>query len=258
MEKKVKISQSLMKSLFSYKIGEKCGKQIEAQYIHGVEFGGSDIQELGNYFEYICTGSLARDGHTPEPELTQKGQPTSKYKIMQEQKLNFDNIMEEYGFTKICIDYNFVHDKYSGIADMIAERNGQQVIIDIKTTGLINDKWNDFGWHNDFIAKNENLMIQAKHYKMLAELEWGIKNIPFYFFVFSNTNSIDHKVFQVSCSDESLEQHKRNCEGAELMLDSFIENGFIAIPEYSECIKCPIKDNCNSFTNVTQIIEIEC
>ena len=258
MENKIKLSQSLIKSLYAYKMGEKCGKLIEAHYVDGVQFPSTDAMELGNYFEYICTGSLARDGHTPEPTTTKKGELTAKYKLMQEQKANFDNIMSNYGFKILSIDHHFKSKEYSGIADIIAEKDGQKVIIDVKTSGLLEDKWSDFGWHNDFVMNNDNLMIQARHYKMLAYEEWGIENIPFYFMVFSTTNAVDCKVFEVDCPTESLDMHQRNSEGAKRILDKLLIDGFESIPSVKECAKCPLKDTCKDFTNVPPIVKIEC
>ena len=253
----MKISQSLMKSLFAYMEGKDCGKQLYAKYFDNVKFPSSDAMDLGNYFEYICTGSLARDGSTPVAETTKKGEPTSKYKIALEQKKNFDRIIERHGFKILSIDHHFKSKHFSGIADIVAERNGQKCIIDVKTTGLINDKWTEFGWNDDTVSRNENLMIQAKHYKMLALEEWDIYNIPFYFFVFSTTNAIDCKVFEVECSDQSLIDHENNSKGAIEMLDKFLEEGFKAYPKYNKCIECPLAESCEDFIDVPQIKSIE-
>ena len=62
-----KLSQSLVKELYRYKLKEECGLRVEAKYVtKSVDFPSSETQELGNYFEYKCTGQLPRDGHTPE------------------------------------------------------------------------------------------------------------------------------------------------------------------------------------------------
>ena len=246
-----------MKSLYAYSQETKCGTQIYAQYFDNVKFPSSPAMELGNYLEYICTGSLSRDGSTPVAETTKKGEPTSKYKIVNEQKNNFVKILNKYGFKVLSIDHHFKSKKYSGIADIIAEKDGVKCIIDVKSTGLIDDKWSDFGWHDDFVYKNDNLMIQAKHYKMLALEEFDIYNIPFFFFVFSTTNPTDCKVFEIDCSHEALEEHKNNSEGAIEMLNKTLEKGFKSIPNYKECNKCPIKDTCNDFIDVPIIQSIQ-
>lgn len=257
MNKNIKISQSLMKSLFAYMNGEKCGKLIEEHYINGVPFPSSEFMELGNYFEYICTGSPARDGHIPEAQTTKKGEPTSKYKIMDLQKENFDRVMKKYGFKLKSIDYTFETEDSTGIADIIAEKDGETVIIDVKTSGLINDKWKDTGWHEEAIERNEKLLVQAKHYKVMAEDMWGIENVPFYFFVFSNTNAIDHKVFLINCSPDTLEIHRENVQGAKKLLEKYLEEGFKTIPNYKECADCPLKESCQDFTDVPKIYEVQ-
>jgi hypothetical protein len=250
---KIKISQSLMKSLFDYSQGKKCGKLIEEHYVNGVPFPSSEVMELGNYFEFICTGSLAREGYEPKAKTTKKGEPTSKYKLMNEQKVNFDRIMQKYGFKILSIDHHFKSESFSGIADIIAEKDGEKVIIDVKTSGLINDRWSDFGWHEDSIHKNENLLIQAKHYKMLAQEEWGIENIPFYYLVFSTVNSVDCKVYSVDCSYETLSYHRLNANGAIEMLDQYLKDGFSTLPDYKSCMECPLKENCKDFTDTPVI-----
>ena len=63
------ISQSFLKEFAEYKSGNTCGLQIKAKYIDGVKFPSTDAMELGNFFEYMATGSLPRDGHTPEPKI---------------------------------------------------------------------------------------------------------------------------------------------------------------------------------------------
>ena len=53
-----KLSQSLVKALYNYKTHKECGLKIEKQYVEGVNFPSTEVQELGNYFEYICNLSL--------------------------------------------------------------------------------------------------------------------------------------------------------------------------------------------------------
>ena len=111
---------------------------------------------------------------------------------MNKQKENFDRIMKSYNLEIEKTGFAFTNPKYSGIADIIAldnnvkskDVNKKRVIIDLKTSGLINDKWSPYGWANESIEEKWDLLIQAVHYKMLAKYEWGIEDIPFYFMVF--------------------------------------------------------------------------
>ena len=95
-KEKIKLSQSLMKILFKYKIKEECGLVLKAKYIDNISFPSSPAMDLGNYFEYICTGALTRDGKTPEPVLLKSGKLSTPYARMEKQKETFDEIMKTY------------------------------------------------------------------------------------------------------------------------------------------------------------------
>jgi len=240
-----KLSQSLVKTLFKYKQGEECGLRIEKMYIDGVNFPSSDVQELGNYFEYICTNQLPRDGHTPEAKILKSGKLSVNYARMDKQKVNFENIMRDYKFTTEKTGFVFTNPKYSGIADIIAlNEDKERVIIDIKTSGLINDKYTPYGWHNDSIEEKWDLNIQAIHYKMLAKYEWGIEDIPFYFMIFSTKNDVECKIFEIIVDESTKFQHFQNLEKVKHFLDENIKNGWQPKPELMRCSRCELTESC--------------
>tara|TARA_R100001440_G_scaffold48206_1_gene68072 strand:+ start:348 stop:1157 length:810 start_codon:yes stop_codon:yes gene_type:complete len=248
----IKMSQSLMKTLFKYKIKEECGLVLKAKYIDGISFPSTPAQELGNYFEYICTGALPRDGHTPEPALLKSGKPSTPYARMQKQKETFDAIMDTYGLEIKKTGYVFKKSKYSGIADIFAydKKNKRNVIIDIKTSSLLNDKWSDWGWHEDSIEQKDELLIQAVHYKMLYEEEFGEENVPFYFFVFSSQNDWEVKLYEIEVGEDTLHTHKMNLESAVSYFESENKKGWKAYPNYQKCLKCFLNDQCEDSLNV--------
>ena len=248
-----KISQSLIKALAKYRNDEECGLIIDHIYIKGQWLPSSKAQELGNYFEYICTGGLPRDKHIPEPVLLKSGKPSIDYARMDKQKENFEAMMYEYGFEIEHTGYEFTNPKYSGIADIIAKdvnNKNQRVIIDIKTSGLINDKWSPYGWADESIEEKWDLLLQAIHYKMLAKYEWGIEDIPFYFFVFSTKNENDCKAFEIIVDESTRFQHTNNLANIKTYLDSQLENGFKPKPKYSRCQSCGLADTCLHKVNV--------
>lgn len=60
----INISQSFLKEFNKYKLGETCGLQVKAKYIdNNYPIKSSEVMELGNFFEFMATGSLPRDGH---------------------------------------------------------------------------------------------------------------------------------------------------------------------------------------------------
>ena len=250
---KMKISQSLLKTLFAYKNDEECGVVVKAKYVDGIQFPSTDAMDLGNYFEYICTGSLPRDGHTPTIKILKSGKMSVDYARMNKQKENFDRIMSYYGFTIEETNYSFSSKNYSGIADIIARRNGERCIIDCKTSGLINDKWSDFGWEESSMEYKDKLLVQAVQYKMLAKEEWAIKNIPFYFFVFSTKNETECKIYEVICDEATLITHATNINEARKFFESENKKGWKAKPDMKRCSQCPLATDCQYYTNVPAI-----
>lgn len=245
-----KLSQSLVKSLYNYKIGEECGLKIEASYVNGINFPSTDTQELGNYFEYICTNQLPRDGHIPVSKILKSGKPNTSYLRMDKQRENYIKIMKYYNFEVEQTGFVFTNPKYSGIADIIAldnnikstDINKKRIIIDIKTSGLINDKWSPYGWAN--IEEKWDLLVQAVHYKMLAKYEWGIEDIPFYFMVFSNNNEVECKIFEINLDESTKARHYQNLQNIQKYLDEIIKTGWEAKPELMRCSKCPLNISC--------------
>lgn len=250
---KIKMSQSLIKVLHEYKQGLECGALVKAKYVDGLVTPSTELQELGNYFEYLCTGSLARDGHTPQPTILKNGNLSVGYERMTKQKENFDKIIKHYGFEVLEIDYNFAHDTFSGIADIIALKDGKKCIIDIKTTSLIDDKWTDYGWSSESIEQKDKIHIQAVHYKMLAMKEWGVSDVPFYFFVFSNRNEIDCLVYEVQVDEDAFFRHEQNMINGLKFFNKELVNGFKTYPSVKKCNNCPLKDTCKDFTDIPKI-----
>ena len=259
-----KISQSLVKALFKYKMGDECGLRIHAQYIEGINFPSSEAQQLGNYFEYVATGQLPRDKQVPQPKLLKSGAFSTDYERINNQVDNFKNIMKHLNFSIEQTGFKFTHKLYDGTLDILAHDNNikskdinkKRIIIDLKSTGLINDKWTEYGWADESIEEKDSLMIQAIHYKMLALYEWGIEDIPFYFFVFSTKNDWEYKLFKVNVDESTMQQHQYNLKSIKIYFDSILKEGFKAIPSYDRCRECPLAITCSEMKSFPSIQEI--
>jgi len=262
--KNTKISQSLLKNLYNFKQGTECGIKIKAHYLYGMEYESSDAMDLGNWFEYKATGQLPRNGVEPLPETLKNGDLSVSYRRMMKQLENYHKILEMYQIKILETGYHFNHPIGSGIADIIAEWNGQKCIIDIKTTGKIDDKWSEYGWGDEKFEyvdspNTQNLTIQAVQYKLLAREEWGI-DVPFYFFVFSTTDEDAVKIFKVEVDPERIEKHLEQIK----TVHNFFNNVFVnktdeelAFPELKRCKQCPLKPNCKHFVEVPLIKTIQ-
>ena len=263
--KKVKVSQSLLKALYNFKKGEECGIKIYEQYVNGLETPASDAMDLGNWFEYQCTGQIPRSGIVPVAKTLKGGGLPAEYRRMEVQVENFKRIIDRYEIQIDETGYVFNHDKYSGITDINATWDDERCIIDVKSTGKIDDKWSEFGWHEEKFENPDNpmaqyLTIQAVQYKLLAREEWGIPNIPFYFFVFSTTDENSVKIYKVEVDDDRLDKHQEQLDVAY----HYFNNVFVhktkeelAFPNLKRCNECPLNQTCNQKIDVPLVKTIQ-
>jgi hypothetical protein len=232
---KPNLSISLIKSLNSIELGGYCGWLFKAIYIDKIhETTSSDAMKLGQYLEYLLTGATLRDGSIPKAETTQKGELTANYKNVQSHKETWENIIKVNNFhdlnVSVLLEYKYKGWNLKGIADVIAIREGQAAIIDIKCTGKIDDKWSEYGWEE--IHKKPNLYGQAVYYTYLYYRLFNA--IPeFYFSVFSSVKSGAAKLLKIEIPYEIDEV----CNKVEASLDYAI-----SLLEYQTVLDFPSTD----------------
>lgn len=237
--KTINISQSLIKAYNDYLNGNLCGLLFEKQYLtKEVDSEPSDAMKLGHFFEYQATGGMPRSGNVPEPVLLKDGKTMdSKYRIAAKQALNFKDYCKKLGIKILEVGKKVNKGGADGTLDIIAEYQGKEVVIDLKYSGLLYDKWNELGWESSALPYKEKIMIQAVHYSYLTGL-------PFYFWVFSSTNEDDCELFKVNIDPEVIENHPKIIEKTRAMIELDLEMGFRAYPELVRCKYCPLFLNC--------------
>ena len=259
----INISQSFLKEFNKYKLGETCGLQVKAKYIdNNYPRESSEVMELGNFFEFMATGSLPRDGQIPVAKVVYKDTPKQKlddkYQRAMDSSVFFKKIVKHYGIQIKETGKVVTQDGMTGILDIYAEWNGRHCIIDTKYSGLLYDRWNSMGWDIDSLPEKHNLMLQPVQYKILMSLELGIpvEDIDFYFFVFSSTNSNDAKIIKVVNDEATIEQHHLAISYVKRELSKPVDLIFKAKPELLRCFDCGIKDNCSFRLEVPTIQEV--
>lgn len=274
---KLKMTQSLFKELADYKMDKGCGLQVKAKYVDGVNFPPSESQLLGQWFEYQATGQLPRDGKEPIPprlkpkKLTKKelesglkqedvlGELPKAYRDMSVQVEAFKTMLEYYKVEILETGTRLTSDTLNiqGDIDIIARRKGDDKVffVDVKSTGLIDNKWDDYGWADEALEYKDRLLVQAVHYKILGFEKYGYYP-DFYFWVFSTKNTQARKIFKIEVDTDRYEQHLQYVRKAQEYFDEQQINGWIARPTPARCDKCPLKDTCDSFRTVptTKII----
>lgn len=257
----LKVSQSLMKALSDYLQGLECGISFKRKYItKEVEFTPSDAMKLGIYFEYEATGSLPKSGQVPEAEYVYKGKPierlATEYERAKASAEYFKALIKFFDIKVLEIGYKMETETMSGVADLIVEWNGKKAIIDLKYTGLIDDKWQDHGWHKDFLSQKDNIMIQGVMYKMLAKEIYG-EDLDFYFWVFDSKNPLNVRIIKEVVDENRYDQHVEAVNNTLAYLKNHImSDDWTPRPELMRCAKCPCKPNCEYAVDYPMIEEV--
>ena len=254
------ISQSLMKDLQAYMVGEECGLLLKAKYLDGVETKTSEAMHLGQYFEYIATGQLPRNGQIPEPKFVYQGKPNQKlseaYQRAYSSAMYCKSIFNALEIQIISTGEKISYDKASGTTDVRAKWNDKSVIIDLKYTGLLDNKWDERGWHFDTLDQKDKLMIQAVHYTYIETNRTG-EDVDFYFFLFSSSDPNDVRIAKVEIDHLKIELHKENIARAYSLWNKLITNdSFKAHGNLAKCSSCPINQTCPSRVILPQITTI--
>ncbi len=270
---KIYINQSLVKDLIKYQNDELCGLVFHNKWILQQFGGGSKANDLGHYFEYLCTGALAKgESEAPIPETTKSGELTADFKTAKKQAEYFHSLLPKYGLKLLDAGNKIIaDDTWIGTLDIEAkwdaifenenlnfDTNNKDhiVIIDLKYSGLLNDKWNEFGWHDETLGRKQGTMLQAKHYKFLYWKKYGF-NPPFFFFVFDSKQVGKAKIINVEIDTYELELHEEFLQKAKRYFEINLESGFQPKPSYDLCISCKYQHLCSFKIDKPKIISVK-
>jgi len=270
---KIYINQSLVKDLIKYQNDELCGLVFHNKWILQQFGGGSKANDLGHYFEWLCTGALAKgESEAPIPETTKSGELTADFKTAKKQAEHFHSLLPKYGIKLLDAGNKIIaDDTWIGTLDIEAkwdaifenenlnfDTNNKDhiVIIDLKYSGLLNDKWNEFGWHDETLGRKQGTMLQAKHYKFLYWKKYGF-NPPFFFFVFDSKQVGKAKIINVEIDTYELELHEEFLQKAKRYFEMNLESGFQPKPSYDLCISCKYQHLCSFKIDKPKIISVK-
>lgn len=255
-EGNLSLSCSMLKDWIKVLKGKECGKRFDAKYVRRtLPYEQSAAAQAGCYFEYICTGSKNADGSTPAPVRTKSG-IDAVCKRVPKQAEAFADTLEAYGLeiieTGLVAIENRTGYRFKGIYDClcVATRDieelglcaGEEVILDLKFSGLLDDKWSDYGWEVSKLHEKDS-MLQVASYKYLDHKVRGTHDIPFLFYVASSKNETDSNLIRVDVND-----FYAMIAGFENMLEKDYdliyvgkEFGFDPLPQKSLCKDCKVE-----------------
>jgi len=259
-----KVTQSFVKDLLEYIAGGSCGHLIREKWINDklIELD-SKAAKLGCYFEYTFSGALPKNKEIPKAEMMASGKDKlAPYRLAD---TNVERLRRYFGLMGLQIlkaGVRLTRGKFEGDIDLIVEctkkivfrdgfkwKKGDKLVIDLKYSGLIEDRWSKHGW---LWTPEQRAYhgIQAKQYFFITEL-------PFYFLVVSSTNEYDIKLFRIEIGQESINQYILQANDLEEKLNYYNDIGWEPRPDISKCAECPLREGCPDRATYPQVETIE-
>lgn len=251
----MKISQSWFKDFRNYLTGKECGNLIHYKWVEGKFFESTHAQKLGQYVEYLVLGSLPKDGKVPQPDYLKDGKTlTAPWRIAEGHAYRAKKLIADMGIDIIAAGKKLDKGRHFGTIDAMCRatkdiqlsngdvlKAGTVFVMDVKYSGLLEDKWNIFGW-----AMTEE---QQLHNAVQATAYHYITGLPFFYFVIGangtlETTTTDIKFFEFVISESAVNNYLADAN--DLMEKFEYEKivGFEPRPEYNKCQKCPLKETC--------------
>lgn len=237
------ISQSMYKDYVDYQNGSLCGIVFYHKWItQDYPQESTDVQDAGWWFEDM----VVRGKSEKEPKRIKSGSFNALYRQLDAHIPKAKEMLLDEGKI-ISADKTEYRNNVRVKRDVVVRTNeGKIKVIDIKTTGHLNNKWDFYGWgaliegdvYSDrFQKQRSHKMIQAQTYMSVpvgAEMP-----DEFEYWVFS---SKDDGVQIISFSVEDVEGWYEHLEDT---FQQIHDSSFFApYPTFKSCSECPLKQDC--------------
>ena len=244
------ISKSFLIEYFEYRNGEACGHLLNEMYVkHSIRSKPTKATLGGHYFEEKCIGYTSGDKSKMKEQLievkllTSKGKKSAELERIDQQVQIFIEQSSKLPIEIETVGEKIQYDDYKCVLDIKGKYDGRPAVIDLKLTGMFDNKWEDFGWHLDTLEDKWKLMMQAKLTKWIWMQKYE-KQIDFYFWVFSKTEKLQQRLIKIDIDKESMRIFTKQLLDARQNIYESFAQGFTPYPEYNRCRDCPLKGNC--------------
>lgn len=246
------ITQSMIKNFQDYESGLLCGDVFLSRY-KGENFQDAEgAAALGVYFEFLLSGNLPKSGNVPQPEYLKsalKKNPdirglkvsdmTAPYRLVHDNVIKTQKHISNLGWTIVGAGKKYTNDGH-GIKsdiDIVVSDGKSEFMVDVKYSGLINDRWDKWGW----VLERENQLkfhsIQAMHYHLTTSMD-------FYYLVVSSVNNEDVKLIKWNFTDEALDSHLEEIERVRSKINLMENIGWENHPHHKRCSSCILRQSC--------------
>lgn len=232
----------MYKDYQSYFRGDLCGLVFKATWLDQTmpEREMTEPQSAGWWFEDMV---VRNKSDIIPPELKKGGFNALFRNVEQHIPLAKEMLLDEGEI--VSSDETTFRGNVRVKRDLVTYKNGCLKVIDIKTTGHLDNKWDYYGWgallHSwhesvSYIQQKAHKDIQAKTYMCVPHE--GVFPDVFEYWVFS---SKDDKVAVLEMKVDKLDEWYDELETERL---NILNHQFMPKPLRDRCNSCPLKESC--------------
>lgn len=269
------VGQTMMKDYRDYVNGEECGERFFHKHIaKDYPDDTGDAAKLGHYLEYLLFKTIPEHlkGVPPEPEYmvsamndVAKGKRTRESLKVEDMLAPYREVhrkadivrayMKEMKVEVVRVNVEIANAWGRGRLDLTMKGAffnpldpEEEVIVDLKYSGLTDNKWDDWG----FAFENQN---QIDHHSIQGMQYHLIEGKRFFFMLVSSSNKNDTVEFvEMKFSPDRLEKHRTE---ALYIRDRIITEkeitGFVPRPQLVRCNACTLKESCKFRARIPSI-----
>lgn len=281
------ISQSLLKDFALLEAGLGCPKQFWYKYIRGEEVQRYDSGAMtsGKRFEFLLTGQTDKYNNPTPAITTGKGAVSAEEtRVKANAEAAYDRLFAHgFRFKRfVGVEGTTISGAktgstirtagMSGTLDLLCKREGKPCIVDLKYSGLLGDRWNEYGWywedetHPNYIGNSAYHRVQATHYTLLYYLRFG-KIVPFYYAVFDSRAGKEgnYRIFEMNITEVAMVEHLRRVNDVAIKLRAMLKtarhkecekNAFCPVGTYDRCQNCLLANKCSKRVTLQEEIKV--
>lgn len=251
------VTAEIIRDVIGFAKHTDCGKRIKSKHIDKDEIHITKKDRQKEWF--LFSSLMIKEGpDDPKPERLsgrngKEGKLIPPYYNLDAHSDKVIEMLDHYGLEIVSKNKTFSHQGFSTTIDLECKHTKTdlpafvQIVTDHDVMAILNE------YTGQQLNADPQLM-EVVHAKMIAANINEGTTPDYYFFCFSDKDPTLRMVFQIDIEPNRFNEHSRILEEVVKVLD--IENkdsGWEALPQPEKCPECPLKENCDSYSDIPTI-----
>lgn len=213
----------------------------------------------GHFFETLCIGSGAHGAVVEDLPRVKGDKKSAIHTRIEHQAEVFKRYFDKYdelflGYTITDTQVEVADKNRKGVIDILAEKDGEVTIIDLKATSDVTNTYGSYAWGN---PSNMDF-IQQILYEDLYKYQTGIEVVKSLLLVFDWSPKMGRKLIELDISDTTREYALARFDESEELANEYEDTYWPTFPSRKECEGCPLvcKDRFDEYAIEREFITI--